>query len=65
MSRFFTGLAALWVIGWLMLLVIGFAMSAPYGGPTFGRGSAVAIPVVLLGPPLFLLALAWLFAPRK
>lgn len=60
MARFLTGLAALWVIIWGLLMVIAFALP----GTTLGRGAYVAIPVLLLGPPVLLLIAAALFVRR-
>ncbi|MGH8325634.1 MAG: hypothetical protein ACRET2_02605, partial [Steroidobacteraceae bacterium] len=53
-------LAVVWVVGWLVLIVIGLAL-----GGTMEKGAWVAIPLVLLGPAAILLALSWLFAPRQ
>jgi len=64
-ARFLTRLAAVWFFGWVALILVGIVISAPYGGITFERGAAFGIPVVLLGPPAILLALACVFAPRK
>lgn len=59
-ARFLRRLAAVWVVGWGVLLVIGLAL-----GGTAGRGTAWGIPLVLFGPAALLLALAWIFQPRR
>jgi hypothetical protein len=59
-SPILTRLAAVWFFGWGVLLLIGLAL-----GGTLERGAQVAIPMVLLGPPAFMLLLAWVFAPRR
>jgi hypothetical protein len=60
MSRFLGRLAVVWIVGWGCLIVLGLAM-----GGTFERGAWMAIPLVVLGPPAFMLLLAWVFAPRR
>ena len=59
-SRFLGRLAIAWTIGWGCLIFVGLAM-----GGTFERGAGLAIPLVVLGPPAFMLLLAWMFAPRR
>ena len=59
-ARLLMRLAAVWFVGWCCLIVLGLAL-----GGTFEQGAGLALPAVLLGPPAIMLALAWLFAPRR
>jgi hypothetical protein len=60
-ARFLTRLAVLWLIVWGVLILWAFSLH----GTTLERGAGIAMPLVLGGPPLLLLGLAWLFAPRR
>lgn len=59
-ARFLVRIAAVWFVLWACLIVFGLAI-----GGTMERGAAIGVPLVLLGPPAFLLLLAWVFAPRR
>lgn len=60
LSRVLVRLAGAWFVLWACLMVFGLAI-----GGTLEKGAALGIPAVLLGPPAFLLLLAWVFAPRR
>ena len=60
LSRILTRLAVVWFVGCGILILISLSR-----GGTLERGAGFGIPLVLLGPPAILIALAWVFAPRK
>ena len=58
---FLLNAAVVWVVFWGLLILLALA----FAGATFERDADIALPTMLLGPPAFLLCLAWLFSPQR